>query len=176
MLFFQEDNAEAEEQLVQRLAAFAAYQQLQQGNVCNAMAIAAQYCPAVLEVGGIADCLIIQSWPERACALQLYTIDCCIWRHPQLTRMRMLVHQQDLCTLLLLSLLLQDQRLAFRLKRQQFIELLRQETAEGDSAALGEYDTNRPILHYTSSPQQLQDRYPCNCMQQAIPQQSPFSF
>lgn len=59
MLFFQDDNAEAEEQLVQRLAAFAAYQQLQQGNVCNAMAIAAQYCPAALEVGDIPDCLSI---------------------------------------------------------------------------------------------------------------------
>lgn len=34
--------------------------------------------------------------------------------------------------------LLQDQRLSFRLKRQQFIELLRQETPEADSAALGE--------------------------------------
>lgn len=35
----------------------------------------------------------------------------------------------------------QDQRLSFRLKRQQFIELLRQETPEADSAALGERHT-----------------------------------
>ena len=32
-----------------------------------------------------------------------------------------------------------DQRLVFRLKRQQFIELLRQQTAEADGAALGEH-------------------------------------
>jgi hypothetical protein len=35
-------------------------------------------------------------------------------------------------------LLPQDQHLSFRLKRQQFIELLRQETSEADRAALGE--------------------------------------
>lgn len=46
----QDDNADTQERLLQRLAAFAAYQQLQQGSVHNAMAIAKRYCPAVLEV------------------------------------------------------------------------------------------------------------------------------
>lgn len=41
--------------------------------------------------------------------------------------------------------LLQDQRLSFRLKRQQFIELLRQETPEADSAALGEAHLHRAV-------------------------------
>jgi hypothetical protein len=44
---------------------------------------------------------------------------------------------QDTPNRLTLLLLLQDQRLAFKLKRQQFIELLRKGDAAGDVAALG---------------------------------------
>lgn len=49
----QQDEAdqEAQEQLCQRLAALAAYQHLQRGNVHAALDIAAHYCPTVLEVG-----------------------------------------------------------------------------------------------------------------------------
>jgi hypothetical protein len=53
-----------------------------------------------------------------------------------------LVHHCLLAPLLLATMsnisvsILQDQRLGFKLKRQQFIELLRQSTASGDAAAL----------------------------------------
>lgn len=46
----QDEDAESQEQLQQRVAALAAFQQLQQGSVSDAMAIASRYCPAVLEV------------------------------------------------------------------------------------------------------------------------------
>lgn len=39
-----------ENQLNARIVAFAAYQQLHQGNVCNAMAIVSKYCPSILQV------------------------------------------------------------------------------------------------------------------------------
>jgi hypothetical protein len=39
-----------ERQLASRLAAFAAYEQLHQGNVCNAIAIVSKFCPEVLQV------------------------------------------------------------------------------------------------------------------------------
>eukprot|EP00775_Hariotina_reticulata_P012497 gene12497-12631_t len=75
-----EDTPNDLENLLQRkAAAFAAYQQLQQGQVGNTLAIVEQFCPNVL----------------------------------------------------------QDQRLAFKLKRQQFIELLRRGDPAGDAAALG---------------------------------------
>jgi Holliday junction resolvasome RuvABC endonuclease subunit len=47
----QEDDEGAQKNQLQRFAALAAFQQLQQGNVGDAMAIAACHCPAVLEVG-----------------------------------------------------------------------------------------------------------------------------
>jgi hypothetical protein len=56
----QEDNADAQQQIKCRLAALAAFQQLRQGNVSHAMAIASCYCPAVLEVGWYA-LLLLQS-------------------------------------------------------------------------------------------------------------------
>lgn len=56
MCCMQEEDAQAQEQLLQRLAAHAAYQQLQQGSVSTAIALAARYCPAVLEVGDVAPC------------------------------------------------------------------------------------------------------------------------
>lgn len=47
----QEDDEAAQKLQIQRFAALAAFQQLQQGHVGDAMAIAACHCPAVLEVG-----------------------------------------------------------------------------------------------------------------------------
>jgi hypothetical protein len=47
----QEDDVGAQQHQFQRFAALAAFHQLQQGNVGDAMAIAACHCPAVLEVG-----------------------------------------------------------------------------------------------------------------------------
>jgi hypothetical protein len=64
----QEEDAEAQEKLLQRLAAHAAYQQLQQGSVSNAIALAARYCPAVLEVRG--DVALCSGSPP--CLISLY--------------------------------------------------------------------------------------------------------
>lgn len=73
----QEEDAEAQEQLLQRLAAHAAYQQLQQGSVSNAIALAARYCPAVLEVGDVASCSRLQltaTAPDQFCTLRQQTM------------------------------------------------------------------------------------------------------
>lgn len=44
-------DGEPEPALLHRLAALAAYQQLQEGHVASAVAIVKHFCPAVLEVG-----------------------------------------------------------------------------------------------------------------------------
>jgi hypothetical protein len=61
----QEDNAEAQEQIKHRGAALAAFQQLQQGSVSDAMAIALRFCPAVLEVGWCALLLLQATAPSQ---------------------------------------------------------------------------------------------------------------
>jgi hypothetical protein len=50
-LYLQDASSQGNErQLDSRLAAFAAYEQLHQGNVCNAIAIVSKFCPEVLQV------------------------------------------------------------------------------------------------------------------------------
>lgn len=73
----QEDNAEAQEQIKHRLAALTAFQQLQQGSVSDAMAIASRYCPSVLEVRRCA-LLLLQANTPPSRVLRTMMLELCI--------------------------------------------------------------------------------------------------